>query len=546
ERLRAAWHAAGTTGYEVMDDMGGALVEPGGLERLAAAGRAEGEPDVATCAAEGRRLVATTAFAGALGRVASGLRVEAPAVVEAAIALPVYRTYLDGGEPDPDDVAAIAAATGGSDEVRGALEDPLRVQAVIAWQQTTGAVMAKGVEDTAWYRLPGRLAFCEVGGAPGSPREVGARRLHERAAARAADGRAGLVPSTTHDTKRSGDARARLYALTELAEPFEDGLRRYRELLLDASGPTGIPAVLERAVAGESRLLAQMILAVLPAGPWPDRTATTEREPDGAQLPERVALALAKSAREAKLRTSWNAPDLAYEAALARLAEISLRDGARVVHDAFSGLVGDVARLGATLSLSSVVLRSALPGVPDCYQGDEVWNLSLVDPDNRRYVAFDALARRLEALELTSDHRPTPGLARECRSRWRDGDVKLLVTASCLAAHRFAPGALAPSARYLRVGAVGPAARNVLAFGRLSPGAIALAITTRCPGVLDCADDDLPAGARSYGETRIELPGELRGRLADVCTGREVDATSGRLEVSAVLADLPVALLVGA
>jgi len=543
EALRRGWPVAGTTGYEVLDDVGGALVDAGGLERLVAAGRAEGDAAVEACELAARRLVVGTLFPGELARDAERLAVAAGTLAEVSARLPVYRTYLDGGEPAREDRAAIgeACAAAGAADVEVALLDPARRGAAVGYQQLTGAVMAKGVEDTAWYRLAGPLAFCEVGGDPGRDRHDGPARLHARAAARALDGRAGLVPSTTHDTKRSGDVRARLYGLCELADGFEEGLARFR-VALGAAGGRGASA------AFETRLLAQLLLGTVPVAGTPAPGGTA-----GGTLAARVGDALVKGAREAKLRTSWDEPDEGYERHLRDLVEASCAGGARLLREAFGHLVGEVARLGATLSLSAVVLRSAFPGVPDCYQGDETWNYSLVDPDNRRPVDHGRLQAMLAALA------PSPGgeggdaggaragLATELRRSWPDGRVKLLVTATALHARRRLPGALAPAARYLPLEADGPAAPSVLAFGRLAgeaedAGGAALAVVTRLASRLGEAGGDLPSGA-AYAGTTLAVPARLAGPLVDAVTGRQLRARAGRLEVAEVLAELPVALL---
>ncbi|HUZ21227.1 MAG TPA: malto-oligosyltrehalose synthase [Acidimicrobiales bacterium] len=543
EALRRGWPVAGTTGYEVLDDIGGALVDAEGLERLVAAGRAEGDQPVGACEVGARRLVVETLFPGELARSAARLAVAPRTLAEVSAHLPVYRTYLDAGEAAPEDRAAIgeACARAGAAEVEAALLDPARRDAAVGYQQLSGAVMAKGVEDTAWYRLAGPLAFCDVGGDPGRPRHDGPARLHTRAAARARDGRAGLVPSTTHDTKRSGDVRARLYALSELAGGFEEGLARLRSAL----GATGAPCAPGAPGSSETRLLAQLLLGTLPA---PGTAVPIGAA--GGSLASRVGDALVKGAREAKLRTSWVEPDDGYERHLRELVDAACADGGRLLAASFGDLVGEVARLGATLSLSAVVLRSALPGVPDCYQGDETWNCSLVDPDNRRPVDHGRLRAMLAALE------PRPGaggpgaragLAAELRRSWPDGRVKLLVTATLLRARRQLPGAFAPGARHVPLEAEGPAAPSVLAFGRLAGhaggvGGAALAVVTRLASRLGRLGGDLPSGA-AYAGTALAVPAELAGPLVDVVTGRQLRARAGRLEVADVLADLPVALL---
>jgi (1->4)-alpha-D-glucan 1-alpha-D-glucosylmutase len=546
ERIRSSWPVTGTTGYEAIDDIGGALVDPGGLEQLADAAAAENEPTVELCTATTRSLVARTTFTAELERGASALGVDPEALAHVTTRLPIYRTYLDGGPVHPDDAAAIAVATAGRPELRHVLTDPGRIAGAIAWQQVSGAVMAKGVEDTAWYRLPGRLAFCEVGGDPGRSREDGPRRLHARATARAKSAGAGLVPSSTHDTKRSGDARARLYALSELAVPFEHGLAHYRSLVAAELREPVRPAGGDSVIAQQSRLLAQTVLEVLPADPGANGASAVDD-----RLAERVRGAMIKCVREAKLYSSWDAPDERYERSVAALVEASMASGARLVREAFGELVDEVARIGATISLSSVLLRSALPGAPDCYQGDESWNLALVDPDNRRPVDFDYLRSRLATLPTGKrPWSPHPGLGGDLRVNWRTGDVKMFVTAGCLHARRAAPGALSPTALYFAVEAVGQAAPSVLAFGRRAPGRTAeeepgvLAVATRLVGRLDAAPRDLPAGARSFGTTALVLPIGSPGPFVDLLTGRTVKANAGNIAVAEVLEELPVALLV--
>lgn len=535
ERLRTSWPISGTTGYEVLDDVGGVLVDPEGLERLGAAARAEGEASVGETVGEARRYVAETLFGAELERCATALGVEAPALVVATTQLPVYRTYLDGGPVHPDDAAAIRQASEGREDLEIALSGAAPLPAILHYQQTTGAIMAKGVEDTAWYRLTGPLAFCEVGGDPGRDRHDALARLHERAAIRAAEGRGGLIPWTTHDTKRAGDVRARLYALSELANAFDHGLMRLRELLVslpdkngDVTPPNGWLA--------DTRLLAQLALAMLP---------TDGSDPD---LGERIAAAIVKGAREAKLRTSWIEPDEAYERSLDQLVERALAGEGAVVRAAFGDLVAESARLGALNSLSAVVMRSALPGVPDCYQADESWNLVLVDPDNRRPPDPEQLRGELARLDLEADRSPTglavpPGRASELRRGWTDGRVKTLVTAGCLRARAATPGPFAQTAGYVALEPAGEHAASVLGFFRSgADGSAAVAIGSRLGSRLHAATGDLPAG-ESYGGTVIDLPGNAPGVWLDALSGREI-RTGGRLEIAEVLADLPVALLI--
>ncbi|MCU1491238.1 MAG: treY [Acidimicrobiaceae bacterium] len=486
ERLHPEWPVAGTTGYEVIDDLGGALVEPDGLARLVDAARAEGEQEVHALTVSTRRLVAEQSFAGELSRLADRLGVEQASLREPVVHLPRYRTYFDHRGHEADEVEIWESVRAPEQ-----LLHPAALESALGVQQITGAVMAKGVEDTAWYRLAGALAFCEVGGDPGRDRHGGVTRLHARAAERSADGRAGLIPGSTHDTKRSSDVRARLYALSEVAEAFEAGLVRFREVV-------DLPEF-------ESRLLAQVLLAVAPAtGPG--------------DLLERVGAALEKGAREAKLASSWADPDEEYEASLRSAAE----RGLAALEDCFGGLVGEIDRLGRVNSLSAVLLRSVLPGVPDCYQGDEDWDRSLVDPDNRREADFERL----------SDALCHPG-------------PKMAVTAGCLRARRAVPGAFAPGAEYLPLRVEGPATESLVSIARHDrAGGWVIGVATRLAGRLPAEEGELPKGD-SYADTTLFIPEAAPTEWRDAITGQAVSTgPTGEARLEDVLKTLPVALLV--
>lgn len=563
EELRPDWPVVGTTGYEVIDEIGGVLVDPDGLERLVAAGRRDGDRDVDALTVETRRLVAETSFPGEIERCARRLGVPANGLEDVVVRLPRYRTYLDGAEGEGSEAAVWRALDDGDPlrhEMIDAVLDPGRRGATLGVQQLTGAVMAKGVEDTAWYRLSGPLVFCEVGGDPARDRHLAPSLWHEWCARRAAGGPTGLVPGTTHDTKRALDVRCRLYALAELADAFGEGLARFRHAL--GAGP-------EDELDWETRVLAQLVLGVLP--PLPDAPREAPRGqgapagfgdagwPPGDALAQRLGDALRKGAREAKARSSWRDPDEAYEARLAELANAAVADAGALTRSSFGPLVDEVARLGAVASLSAVVLRHALPGVPDCYQGDEAWNLSLVDPDNRRPVDFGALADVLASLPGGPPGEPSAApRAREptaldgLRTGWRDGRVKMLVTCGGLAARRLAAEAMCPSGGYVPLSAAGPASDSVLAFARTpaggGPGAASpgwvVAVVTRLAGRLAAPAGDLPAAA-SYAGTTITLPEGAPRQYVDAVTGDRVDAGDGVLSVGDALRHLPVALLVG-
>lgn len=543
ESLRADWAAVGTTGYEVLDDISGALVDPNGLESLRAQGRIEGEPDVRQVLPAGKELVVTSLFPGEIERIAALTPMDHDELAKSVTSLPVYRTYLAGSHPDPIGKEILESALQRSLKV-GLYNLPFQACALRRFQQLTAAVMAKGVEDTAFYRLPSLMALCEVGGDPGLDRHDGVYRFHRRALERASLGYNGITPGMTHDTKRSSDARARLLALACLTARFHLGLRELGQMVRTQLGidcergshPGGI-------TTSELRLLATTALVMLPCAVEP-----AESDQLYAELTARLEQVAVKSAREAKLNTSWAAPNAIHEAAIAKVARFLLQSDAGALKRAFGGLIAHMQRLGATISLSQVVLRSMVPGSPDCYQGDETWAFSLMDPDNRRKVDFAKLSSMLSALGWP----PAPGDSEPLRRAWRNGLVKLHVTRACLAARRSFPQPFAPDAGYLPLSFDGVAygsPNELMALARTARSSTGYqcvcAVVTRLPAQLQTAPDDLPAGERSFGGRYLQVPRVASSILVDALTGRyhrrSPDCT---LDLSEVLAELPVAVLV--
>jgi (1->4)-alpha-D-glucan 1-alpha-D-glucosylmutase len=548
ELLPAAWPVSGTTGYEAMDDIAHAVVDASGLSRLVSAARGEGDGEVSDVVAASKRLVAESLFSAELGHAAELLELSQDELVAAAVELPVYRTYGSRAGMPEESREVLASLRSLSPESLARLEDTEgHLGGVVRFQQASGPIAAKGVEDTAWYRLVGRLPFLEVGGDP-EEREEGAARLCARATARAGRHPGGLNPGTTHDTKRSEDARARLLALCELPEALERGLGRLAAALAGPLSPL------------ERRYLAMTVLSVAPL----DDTGWDE-------LPDRLDEVVRKAAREAKLHTSWTDPVPKYEESLVGAARRLVADRGALLRDSFGELVDTVAALGATLSLASLVLRAVLPGVPDTYQGDEVWNYSLVDPDNRRAVGYEHLRGSISWLDEHIGGVPTVEALDQLRSNWRTGALKLHVVRALLAGRREAPHAFSRFSSLVPLSAEGPAASSLLGVGRVPaelealpgpgsgpdgspvPAGFAIAAVTRLPSRLACAPGDLPAGEPAWGDTRLVLPPSLRsvvggaGRrgVVNVLTGErlELAADTEVLPAAAVFAHLPVALL---
>jgi (1->4)-alpha-D-glucan 1-alpha-D-glucosylmutase len=349
------------------------------------------------------------------------------------------------------------------------------------FQQTTGMIMAKAVEDTAFYRYSRLGTLTEVGGDPAifavAPGEFHAALAErERRLARS------MTTLTTHDTKRSEDTRARITVLSELADEWAEALPR----LLGAAPLDDGPL---------ANLLWQAVL-----GAWPaDR--------------DRLRQYAEKAAREAGVHTLWTDPNEEFEAAVRRLVDAAV-DPASAAYPIISAFADRVAPFGASNALSAKLLQLAMPGVPDVYQGTEFWDRSLCDPDNRRDVDFAARAEALAALDAGA---PVLGPLAE--------DAKLLVVSRTLRLRRDRPELFAG---YAPIEASGPAAEHLIGFRRGERGAAVLA--TRLPVGLERAG--------GWGTTTIRLARASR----DAFTGRAFEP--GEVLVGEVLASLPVALLV--
>ena len=384
EHLRP-WPVDGTTGYEFLNDLEALLVDRRGehvLTELSGTTRA-----FAALADDAKREQVATTFTPEVERLRAIPGVDAgvaAAIPEALASLLVYRTYVDAehGVVTDDDRAALAPLPG---VVRAvvALDAPAPPELVTRFQQTTGAVMAKGVEDTALYRHTRLLALNEVGGDP-DRFGIDVDRFHRANLERAARAPNNLLPSTTHDTKRSGDVRARIGALAHVADEWREHVERWQAV----NAPhrrDGAPD------ADEERFLYQTLVGV-----WPIAF-------------DRLEGYLRKALREAKRHTSWFDPDESWEARVIAFArEVTGSDAFRA---SFEPFVDRIAQAGEWSSLAQLALRATAPGLPDVYQGDESWNLSLVDPDNRRPVDWDALRAALEP--LTNGAAPTRADAKQ-------------------------------------------------------------------------------------------------------------------------------------
>jgi (1->4)-alpha-D-glucan 1-alpha-D-glucosylmutase len=479
EVLPASWPVHGTTGYDALRQICGVFVDPAGAEPLTSLAATLGVPtDFAAVQRECRRLVASTALVAELRRIAALAPGTAEgAIAELMVAFPVYRSYLPEGLEYWN--TAVAATSGVSDVDKQARDEP-GGELAARIQQTTTMVVAKGTEDTAFYRYTRFVALNEVGGAP-HRFGVSVAELHAAAAAREAAWPASMTALSTHDTKRSEDVRARLAVLAELPQEWGRAVTRW-------TARRGLPEPALNLLAWQSLV-----------GAWPISA-------------ERLSSYLDKAAKEAKLRTSWTEHDEEFEAAVQAWPREVLAD---------TGLAAEVAAFverveapGWSNSLGQKLTQLAGPGVPDVYQGTELWDLSLVDPDNRRPVDFGARMDLLGRLE----------------SGWlppvdATGAAKLHLVRTVLRLRRKRPELFAG---YRPLHAEGGAAGHALVFGR-GPALDLVAVATRLPVGL--------ARAGGWGDTVLPLP---PGPWVDLLTGQSVH--SG-LMVD-LLASYPVALLV--
>jgi (1->4)-alpha-D-glucan 1-alpha-D-glucosylmutase len=438
----------------------------------------------------------------------------------------VYRTYLDGRasatdrrrlEGEVSDARSDLDADGARalDALGALLLEDRSEPVAVALQQLSGAVAAKGVEDTACYRYPGLLAAAEVGASPSRP-AITIDEFHAELGARAKRSLGALNALSTHDTKRSADVRARLATLSEIPDEWARLVRRWHRRLKGAGRGVG-PDPFDELFFFQSVF-----------GLWPLEGGSA---PD--TLRDRLQVTMHKAAREAKRRTSWRDPDASYEAALGRFVDAAL-DDAKMARD-LDRLAARLGPAAATYSLAMTLLAATAPGVPDVYQGSEQWQLALMDPDNRRRVDHAAAATEL------GQHAGTP--VEELLAAWTDGRVKLHLSAAVLRLRR-QHASLFARGRYVPLETEGAARERVVAFARRAGAAWAVTVVPRRVVPLT-GRGRFALGPAAWAGTSVLLPqGAPRG-FAGPLAGAEVKARRGRLQVADLLGALPVAVLFG-
>jgi malto-oligosyltrehalose synthase len=554
EQLPHSWATDGTTGYEFANLVGGLFVGAGGAKRLASAGqRLTGEPiSFRDLGLEAKREAVANQFEAGLERLArlamNALNELRPghdlswfdvrrALCELTVHLDVYRTYFSSAGATPFDLERLANARDAASEfLKGeARRAVIMVADVIAapgagldlaqrWQQLSGAVMAKGVEDTATYRYSGLLSHADVGGDPDHA-SVHPEAFHHLARQHRRLP-SSLNATSTHDSKRSEDARARLFVLSELPDEWSGLVAHWHCVHGTASSERSLPD------AHDQLVIFQSLVAV-----WPTGSARISRD-----VVKRVQNYVVKAAREAKRQTSWTDPDASYERALTSFVSAIARNQEFCIE--MATFVDRIAPASAANGLAMTVLKCVAPGTPDFYQGTELWDYSLTDPDNRRPVDFSQPRSLLERLPA-SDAAPAKrrAAAQQLLSRWANGALKLYVTREMLAlrkGHRdlFANGA------YEVLEVTGPHADQVVALARHDGHQWVLAVVAR--QTIDIAGPGrFPVGEEVWGtRTAVRLPATAPSELRDIFSGATVTPSRGRIDIAECLAVLPVAVLV--
>ena len=564
ERLREDWPIDGTTGYEYANLMGGLFVDPKAEEAFTRlysdfiGRRDDFEEVVRQCKIRIMESEMASEL-NVLSRKASRIARSNPATAdftanilhqalkETIARFPVYRTYVDGGVPSDLDRRdldwAISQARRVEQGPDGSVYDFLHrllttdlvaapksgyshrqvTRFAMRFQQYSGPVMAKGLEDTAFYRYNRLVALNEVGGHP-DHFGVSVSAFHRANQDRARNWPGNMLASTTHDTKRGEDTRARLYALSEMPEEWERQVQTWSRLLRARRGDVEGTAPPDR---NDEYLFYQLLL-----GAWPAELtgASVEQIEQSAMtaFAERIVGAMTKSMREAKVHSTWAAPNEAYEGAVVSFIHDALDVTRRNAFlEAFLPFQAALARIGMVNGLSQTLLKLTSPGVPDIYQGCELWNLSLVDPDNRLPVDYDARRSLLEEVEDVVERGAVAGLL----ERWTDGAVKLALTRQALAVRAEMPEVFG-TGEYLPLEATGDRADHVVAYARRAGDDTVVVAVPRLVGQLGEAPD--------WGNTAIPLPRGTRWR--NRLTGTEVEG-GDTVSAATLFADLPVALL---
>jgi (1->4)-alpha-D-glucan 1-alpha-D-glucosylmutase len=553
EELRRDWPIAGTTGYDFLNDVNGLFVAAANEPAMTQiyqefTANAQSFDEVAhRC----KKLVLEKSFAGELDALVERLACltkSAPealrlALIEIIASFSVYRTYVRSDTVELSDADAevlrrsfalartrtVAAAAFDSleevlllrgENVRGRRNE--LIEFLLRFQQLTGPAAAKGIEDTAFYRFNRLLSLNEVGGEP-AQFGITIEEFHRRNLTRAANWPHALLATATHDTKRGEDARARINVLSEMPNEWRSSVTQWRELnVRHKSGANG-----ELAPDANDEYFFYQALA----GAWPHRPLAGTSPSEAFRA--RIIQYMLKALREAKRHTTWTDPNRIYEEATQRFVERALNDPEFLAD--FDSFHRKVAFFGLFNSLAQTLLKLTAPGVPDIYQGSELFDFNLVDPDNRRPVDFSV---RRELLKQVRNAAPN-----ELLNAPASGAAKLFVIQRTLE-FRNRHRELFDSGTYIPLCASGEHAENICAFARSDSTGEAVVV---CPRLVCTLTNGLlraPMGNETWGDDALDLSPISSRFFRNVLTEESLaDRDSGTLRLAEILQSFPVALL---
>ncbi len=570
EKLPQEWPLCGATGYASLNAINGLFLEPTGCHELRKIYRSfigakiefrdlvyEKKKEVmeSLLAVEMRSLGHYLVILAEHDRYARDLRRAdlALALTETTACFPVYRTYVRGFSISDDERGYVEEAVESArcrnprlgaayfDFVNDVLllrekvhlqpdQREARIAFVMRWQQFTGPIMAKGLEDSALYVYNPIASLNEVGGAPDAS-GLSISELHEFCANRHSHGHT-LTATATHDTKRMEDVRTRIDVLSEIPGRWKRTLDQWSRW--NAGLKTGVNG--QRFPDRNAEILLYQTML----GAWP------LDEVDVPAFRKRLQEYMVKAAREARIHTNWARPDLRFEKALTHFTRGILKSSQENLFlQDFLRLWQDISFFGALNSLSQLLLKITIPGVPDFYQGSELWDFRLVDPDNRGAVDFETRTRLLTELDRQDEELGRLNLVQNVLDPWQNGRIKLFLTSRALSFRR-AQRELFLEGTYQSLPSTGAKKNNVYAFTRQKENAWAITVVPRLTTQLT-SSGKFPSGEGVWASTALRLPADAPRDWVNILTGETVAAcASGRqhvLPMAEILSKFPVALL---
>jgi (1->4)-alpha-D-glucan 1-alpha-D-glucosylmutase len=541
ERMPEDWPIFSTTGYVFMNSVNGILVEMNNAKAFddIYSRVIKSRVDFQDLVYEKKKLLMLTSMPSEINTLGHYLnRISernrhtrdftlnslTTAIVEVIANFPVYRTYVTAVGVNDRDLRYVEQAVSRAKRRNPALsatifdflqnvlllsypkdfsEDDQRewLDFTMRFQQLTGPIMAKGVEDTAFYVFNRFVSLNEVGGNPerfGTPLET----FHGQNIERTKYWPCAMITTSTHDTKRGEDVRARLNVLSEIPEEWRQSVMRWRRLnKKHKSMVEGHPVP----DANEEYLLYQTLVGTCPL----DSIGMGNDE----GFKNRIKQYMIKAVREAKTNTSWISPNTVYEEAILKFVNGILAPGEnKMFLRDLEGLASRVSHFGMFNSVSQTLLKMTCPGIPDFYQGTELWDFSLVDPDNRRPVDYEARRSMLEALKgkMTLAGKDQTGFTRDLMLEWKDGSIKLFVIFRSLQ-YRRENSLLFQEGNYIPLAGDGTLNKHVCAYARRREGKTILVIVPRFVMTLLRNREGPPLGETTWGDSFIVLPGEIEG-----------------------------------